>query len=366
MTIYYTTHNAAGGGTGLSLSSPMTIYEAEDIATAGDEIRLCNTGTYALTGTNTWIFDNTVNLGSITNPIRIFGYDATGTTEETSTISGENMTVGNYDLVSFSVNSCLRFKNIRFTQAKRYGINVPSATSYFFFENCRFDHCVNHGVNISASACFFETTKCLFDNNGGSGYYTGGSGGKGTHSFDIFYKNTGYGCYCSGAASSGTPKPIFNNCFFVKNVSHGIGFINNTSYPYFMINNCTSVSNGGSGLITGASIAQQNIQNSIFANNGGYGINFGGLTIMEYITLCQKNCCYGNATGHTDINGGVLPGTGHKYLNPNFVNMADDFEDYTPQETGLLISEDTGMGIDYNYIGAIQPQIKATLLLKLG
>ena len=95
MPTYYTTHNAGGGGVG-RVAAPWTLQEAADQAVAGDEVRICNTGTYTPAAT----IDFDTNSGTHDAPIQFLGYDSAGTSREQALVQ-----VSTNDTTIFSIVS---------------------------------------------------------------------------------------------------------------------------------------------------------------------------------------------------------------------------------------------------------------------
>jgi hypothetical protein len=150
----------------------------------------------------------------------------------------------------------------------------------------------------------------------------------------LIYDNGGVGVYVGNVAGAATP--------FITTL-HGL----------------TVYGNSGDGVYVEAD-AQLNILNCIIDTNGGYGVNATSNSLGSiYMRDCQS---HSNTSGHTDINGGVLPGLGHVYEDPGFTSETDGSENLTPSNANLIIAETIAGGdggTTYRYIGAIQPQAAA-------
>lgn len=359
MTIYYVTHDAAGGGTGLSVSSPMTIPEAEGVAAAGDEIRLCNTGTYLPTAQIIW--DGSPNLSTANAPIYVSGYSADGTTPEQVTLDGNSLAASN-DLFRFTSGSptYMIFRDIRFYRSKQYAINVQGVLHAEFFD-CLFDTSASHGLYGTGSTNSLKAERCYFLNNIGSGFFSSTAGRGGLHAIHCIFEGNGTGS-TDGPRNTYYTKPIYDHCFFIRNTNDGLKIINDATYGNIFVRNCTFFSNGGDGLdISNSGIARIDIEGNIFCSNGTsgivYGINMAGGTSDKYLN-CRNNCFYGNFTAPVDVNGGVCYGTGHVYEDPNFVSTTSGSENLTPQNTNLQSTYSyLRGGTTYSYIGAIQPPL---------
>lgn len=173
--MYRVTPDAAGGGTGQSWSSPMTIAEAVSAATSDGDTILCKAGEYDIAGQL-----------AISTPITVKGGLA-GTDDTTLDPSGKT-TLNAFDRTDFSyivsvstatTGATNVFENICFTRAYRRGV-AKTGKSHIVFRNCRFfrngvrwlQTAANTttvdggGINLSGSSAaeaYFENR--LFDGN---------------------------------------------------------------------------------------------------------------------------------------------------------------------------------------------------------
>ncbi len=208
--MYRVTPDAAGGGTGQSWSSPMTIAEAVAAATSDGDTILCKAGEYDIAGQI-----------AISTPITVKGGLA-GTDDTTLDPTGKT-TLNAFDRTDFSyivsvttatTGATNVFENICFTRAYRRGV-AKTGKSHIVFRNCRFfrngvrwlQTAANTttvdggGINLSGSSAaeaYFEN--CLFDGNAHTNFVARNSSLRG-----------------AGISASAMKRVYVDNCDFLTN-----------------------------------------------------------------------------------------------------------------------------------------------------
>ena len=174
MTIYYVdpvSGNDSNAGTSFALAFATTA-KAESIVAAGDTVRLCATGTEALTSTNTITL---ATNGTAAANITWRGYNNTGTTALTPgnyyTISGSGMSAST-DILALASVQYRNINNVALTAAKRNIIGTTGDSGYTVqFNNCSL---TAPTTNIIANTSVSNGTGVMFINCVMTG---GGSGG---------------------------------------------------------------------------------------------------------------------------------------------------------------------------------------------
>lgn len=344
MATYYVKAAATGGGVG-SLADPWTLQEAADTATSADLVFICADAVY--TPAATIDFDNATNvqLGTFR------GCAADGTDDgAVATISGSAFGA-NTDLIKLAVtNQRAIFENLRLTAATRYNITTTLA-SKVAFHRCRIDSALSHGIYPASASSNFWLYDCEIDSNGGWGFthFAETSRGGLTSRRSSFHDN----------ASGGVLIGSFIRCedsLVYRNGGDGIRFPSNTDPEWCTFAGSTFFLNSGDG-ISITSVPRGIISDCIFRSNGAYGISVNdGSGYVNQLVL-DNVCSHNNTSGHTDINGGNLWGTGNVLEDPAFVSETDNSENLTPTNTNLrkTIAFPRG-GTTYRWIGAIQPQ----------
>lgn len=351
-TYYVRQSGGSDSNDGLSFANGWaTIQKAADTAVAGDLVLICADGTY--TPSVTINFNTNKHSGD--DPIIFRGAASDGTDDGTqATISGSSLGASD-DLIDLSISGggVNRFENLRFTGATQYNIyKSTSAANVIILKNCRVDNASSHGIYFGNPSDLLEIYDTEIDSNGGAGvtgfsstsranvtairsciHDNSGNGvevGQRFRFIDcLIYDNGDCGIYIAASSGTGTRSHYIVNCVFFNNTNHGVK------------------TNGGD--------CWYRISNCIFRSNGGYAINSQTGQILSF--SCENICSHNNTSGHIDINGGTLPGSGHVLEDPGFASETDGSEDFTPSNTNLSISKAFAAGgTTYFYIGAIQPQ----------
>lgn len=338
-TYYVRPTNGSDANDGLSFGAAWkTTQKAHDTAIAGDTVICCAEAVEQPTET----IDVDTNLGSVTAEIYFVGANASGVEDGTVyTISGASLP-DTTDLIRFAVATVIRFRNMRFTAAKRHGFAFDTNNSTITTEDCRIDNCTSDGARITAGSPFVTLTaiRCEIDHNGAVGinygsvnrgvwrlngcriHHNGSSGIGSRWTFEItgcvIYRNAAYGLYCSDASSGGV---LASNTFF----------------------------GNGSGSIYIGAIAGSRIHANCFVElAAAYCINVVTQANTAHLPLITDNHYHGHATAATNITGGT-PGLGNVTGDPLFASTTDGAEDFTPQAGSPLI----GAGFNGSTIGAV-------------
>lgn len=348
-TYYVRSSGGSDGNDGLSFANGWaTIQFAADTVAAGDVILICADGTHLPTATIT--IDTT--SGTEANPIQIRGAAADGTDDGTiATISGASLPGSSNLMTAANGVDLWSYSNLILDGASSNGFAMPTdGHGSHTFNNVTFSNNASNGFSVGAWSNSTSFLNCTFSGNGSVGLYS--SQNPTTLIECVFYDNGSYGFFGWSSAFS---------CIFALNGSHGF-YMDDWFDMTMQIYACTFYGNTGSGIYCNPADAayqpilfQTIIEKNILSSNGAYGIHDVSNSRWERITF-NYNCTYNNTSGACNFNSGVVPGTGNVTSNPNFVNTGVGTEDFTPQETGLAITRDTGMGVDHAYIGAIQPQ----------
>lgn len=348
---YYTKHDAGGGGVG-SFADPFTFQEAADAALADDLVLVCNTGVYTPAAT----IDFDTNTGAILTPITFRGANADGSDDGTvATISGSGMGSGN--LFYLNINNMLNFDNLRITASKGAGIRIGNIVVYLTLSNCRIDNSVGDGIYETSASINVFLFGCEIDNNARGLMGNVASRGRWKVCRCSIHDNSSYGIF-EGSTIIAEDNLIYDNGDDGINLEVANG-------AYQMIRGNVFFGNSADGIAIKVSLGRLIIENNIFRSNGGYAINTNTGTIRQFMS-CKNNCSHNNTSGHIDINGGTLPGTGHVLADPLFVSETDGSENFSLQSGSpcLAAAIDAGIwtvggGTSYRDIGAVQRQAGA-------
>ena len=344
-TDYYTSPSATGGGTG-TYASPFTLQEAADAAVAGETVFVL-AGTYALSAT--WDLDT--NHGNAASAILFTGRNvSTTSTLEMAVINGAGAGVET-EAVKLVVEE-ITFEYLRITAGVDDNIDIASTVHNVQLFGCRIDNAGGDGIqSANSTGGRYELFQCEIDSNGANGLSINTTL---RGSYVLFncsvHDNIAHGVY----EGSRFNEAAYYRSLFYDNGGDGINFP--AGGWGARIANCTFFGNTGDGVDFASNWYNIQIESSIFAKNGGYGMNFnsGAVTMLE---ITRDICSYLNTSGHIDINGGTLPGTGHVLADPAFTSEVDGSEDLTPTNTNLSVERAfPAGGSDYSYIGAIQPE----------
>lgn len=316
MTTYYTSSTALGGGVG-SYADPFTLQEAFDTATAGDEVRVLNDGTYYPTTT----IDVDTNQGTGTSPIVFVGRNSADTYDEVTTISGTSLTSGsilNFDFGNSS-HSYVYIKKLKFDGSPA-NTDMISATAFnsrgIYWFDCIFTNSSRYAYGNGS----WQSTmiRCQFINNANRALISWNDG-------------VLIGCYFESSSSGTTTangifntKSEFYNCVFRNN-----GHIQTPSVYV----NCTFDGNNSIGkAIAGGVGSLTRLINCVFCNYTVRAIDAGSTEETHRI----QGCYFYNNTSDTDLT--IDPNTNTlNGADPQFTNTTNGTEDYTPQTGSPLI-----------------------------
>lgn len=336
MTTYYVdpvSGSDGNAGTSFGAAFATTQFAIDSATTAGDEIRLCNTGTETITT----MIDVDGVASTEGNRTVVSSYNATGTAQEDGyTIQASAAitavlkfapTYDYYDFVGVTADGNSNATNAWYSDTdsvegtRLIRCRGTGATNGFQLRNsvwvlieCEADNNTNDGMRAQgANRGTFKLYGCRIHDNGGEGLYVQQNG------WVIvgcsIYDNTGLGIEIRAAYGDGS----------------AIEF--NTIYG----NGSDGIETGGSGS-TGITIHGNSI-----CNNGRYGMN----TTSSNIHYFVGNHYYGNTTDEWDV--GDSPEPGKVTGDPLFVSVVDGSEDFTPGSGSPLI----GAGFSGGNIGAV-------------
>lgn len=316
MTTYYTSSAALGGGVG-SYADPFTLQEAFDTATAGDEVRVLNDGTYYPTAT----IDVDTNLGTATSAIVFVGRNSADTAEEVATISATSLTSGNVMYINFGVttHAYVHLKKLKF-DGNVSGTPIVNSNNFYVrglhWFDCIFTNSDHYAFN---SGCYNSTmTRCQFIDNA---------------SISLFGFRNGLivGCYFEGSGTGVYENALFGcqHTYFYGCVFRNVGNAYSDMGGFF---NCTFDGNSNQAKAIAANVSNTTpIVNCVFANYTTRAIESGSSQISSAI----KGCYFYNNTADTDFtidSTNTLGGA-----DPQFTNTTNGTEDYTPQTGSPLI-----------------------------
>jgi hypothetical protein len=339
-TIYYVSHNAAGGGAG-TVGDPYTMQEALDNVTAGNEIHAMNTGTYAPSAK----YDIDTNTPSASANIILKGVASNGDDDGTViTVDGSGITT-NYIFHYNLVAGKFVFENIRMTAATAGAVHVDDGDAIgVWFVNCEIDNAAADGVYVSdsAAATFFYDCKIHGNGSEGIGQVATTRGIHGLLNCSI-YDNT------SDGVKSAQIRWIVD-CLFYGNGGDGLDVTGTTA---FIVKNSTFFDNTGSGIHTVVN-ATPFIYSCILQDNGAYGIDADSSPVSNFRHLFNLGS-NGNTSGHIDINSGTLPGSGHVLEDASF--SSEITPDLTPTNSNFKLTQPFPAGATSGelWIGAVQP-----------
>ncbi len=344
----YTSHNASGGDG--SFASPFTLQEAADNSTG--TVFVLNTGVY--TPNTTVDFD--VHAGSVALPINFRGVNSTTTsTLEMVTISGTDLGASS-NLFFLSLNDqYLLFEYLILTSATLrnvYAIN----RSFMIMKDCRLTGADEFGFYTVDTFANNQFIRCEIDNNGADGYSTN-AGSRGRGSFDTcsIHDNVGDGIQIGTPTNGAYCSTKIIDSLIYGNGGDGVFVGSTTPFDGFFAKNVTVWDNTGDGFDIAVNVGKVFINACINYSNGGYGIKTNTGSVLQFYDINNIGS-FGNALGHIDINGGILPGTGNVLENPDFISEIPF--DPTPTNINYLfeivLPGVSGSG-GQEWIGAVQP-----------
>lgn len=297
---------------------------ALDVAIAGDEVRLCKTGTE----TTAVQIDVDTNSGSTTGFIHVASYNSTGTAREDGyTIQATSSITG---ILVFSTQYVV-FYGINFDANANathcWYASTDSGHSHRSI-NCNFYNANSHGIYVRGNGTTWFFIGGSSHDNGGHGI---GSSGVNRGSFYLkcvsLYNNG------SDGIGSQIQLCVLENCAIYNNT--GSGFHAGQYADLSRVVNCTIYGNGGSGVVITSGQTLINLINNSIVNNVGNAVSVSGSEVY----LAVSNHVYNNGSD-TLVAYDTIGG------DPLFADAANG--DFTPLTGSPLI----GAGINGSNIGA--------------
>lgn len=328
-TYYVRSSGGSDGNTGLSFAQGWaTIQYALNTATTyGDIILVCNDGIHYPTASLTF----PTGTASVEVPMIMRGASATGNDDGTvATISGASLPAST-DLFYVNYYISFIFSNLRITAGKQdnFHIAVTAGGYHIHFRNCRFDNAARYGINSleNDNGKGMQIIECEIDNNGQSGIINDCSvyGGH-FHLVNCkIHDNVQHGYIYESFRYS----DMILGCLFYNNLYDGI-YVNTGCYGAHFANNIFfNNRNGINYNMTGGSLVQAMLYNNIFRFNSQYGVaSAGELTSFSFF---DYNCFSNNTSGDFNQNGGIPLGSHNILSDPLFTSESPGAEDFTLQ-----------------------------------
>lgn len=349
MAIYYV--KSSGGDdtdTGLSVGNAWaTLQHALDTVPKNNQIYVLDDGTH----TPSAPIDLDTNLGTASQPIDIYGADASGnlhTRGNMTTISGSGLAAGE-DIVRLNQSTgtnYIRMRNLRLTASPQSAISFASSTGkgYIIMNNCRLDNNGYNGVEVGRSGSpnpvYIIALDCEFDNNSNDGL-----------GFIITNRGDWHlsGCRIHNNGNDGVSlrrHSWIEDCLIYSNTRYGI--LGGSGIPV-RCSNCTIYNNGSHGIYDSAGYPNNFVNHNIIANNGGYGYypnnnGNGGIFHHQLANLYHNNTSGPHRQGSSPIPG-ILQLSG----DPLFISTNESDDNF------LVVAANSpakGAGANGNDIGA--------------
>jgi len=324
------------------------------LVSPGDTVYLCAEASEFPVGTIQARWNSAVRgVGECTTFI---GANASGVVDGTQyVLDGTNHANDVFQVASATFSGAtFRFQNMRFTNGGRFGFYAfyTSSSGQIYCQNCRFDNNASFGFGSAKTPWYSDIIKCYlceFDHNVTDGLATVSL----TAGYGQFFAN-----YCSfhhngryGVWDLAYRGGQFYNCLFYRNGTA----IRMSSKIGCKLQNCTVAFNSG-GIYDGSTYSPTVLYNSIFAYNT---TNVFDTLRREGLTDVFENNCIHTDGGEEILRNSlndITKGGGIIREDPDFISTVDESEDFTPQNTNLLIkSVFQAGGTSNKYIGAIKP-----------
>ena len=337
MTTYYVRPtNGSDVAAGTSFATAFkTTQKAADTAIASDEVRLCAEATETVSAK----VDMDTNSGGLGTQIDFVGASSVDGSDDGSiyTIQASASITG---ILDFNYVGYTRWRNVNFdgnSNADSCILNNEDGSPYNVFIDCKmFDSITDAGIFIrGTSPWYFERCEVYGNVKG----FDCGATSRGASRWMgcSIHDNSGNGVEANSRCD-------MSNCLVYDNGAAGLDIVWNA--PHGVIVNCVFFGNSSNGIHATNGSSNTIYHNNVFMNNGLYGIDFDA--VFRFIMM-SNNLSYGNSSGHTDINGGVLPGLNNQTTDPLFTSIVDGSEDFTPLAGSPLIAN----GLLGSDIGAI-------------
>ncbi len=319
-----------------------TTQHAADTAVAGDEVRLCKTGTESISAT----LDFDTNSGTVSAPITFVSYDSTGTSQE----DGYHIQVASsISILQDLISDWLRFVGIDFDGNGNVTSTCVDASGSGEGENtiyirCTLRDCDGHGSNIRGG--FISFIGCNIHSMGLCGLRPQSTASS-RWSSGLILGNRIHGNGDAGIGDmGGNSLRIIGNLIY-GNLGDGIEFTAAIQFVNDIIIGNTIFGNLGDAIdLSTLTEYDCAVYDNTLVSNGGYAIRMGTASPGRYI---DHNHTHDNTSGATDYNSGTLPGVANQTGDPLFTNTTQGSEDFKPLSGSPLI----GNGLLGGNIGAV-------------
>lgn len=209
MTVRYITHNGTDTYANASnFATPMSLASAVAGATAGDELRICNTGTYTLSSALALTADGSAGSGRIIWQ----GANSSGTVDGTKpliTSATNSVNLWELNAADYHLFRTIKLTHTAGTRAAAFA-GVTASSTNIGFEDIEVDGCSYFVQANSREFNFFSAERCLIKN-----CTTGGITNAATVqvlSFNRFLSNTG-NAWDSAGATVANGQFLFNTFY---------------------------------------------------------------------------------------------------------------------------------------------------------
>jgi hypothetical protein len=324
MAEYYVVHNGPqGSGNGSSIANGMDIQTAMDTAVAGDRVRVCATGTYAMADT----INVNINSGTIADPIVVTGASSDGTIDGTR--AEFTMSTTNH---LFTFGGGVNYHTFQYLN---FIWNSPNTRNMFYFFPSIKDiidctmiclgtgggffigtgavglllRCNHVGGSYGFGGALGGVVDCVATGCSGAGFQTGATGSA-IRIAQAFVGCVAYDCgigFSANVTSQGGQ--AFINCLAFGNTT-GIAVPFDTQLV--QIDSCTIADNVNGIDIVGTGYNGVFINNSIISHNSGYGIK------NNTMPKIMQSAFHSNTSGNLAL--GSLDATNSTAIDPSFVD----------------------------------------------
>lgn len=292
MTVYYVdpvSGSDAAAGTSFATAFATT-QKGIDSLTAGDELRLCATGTETVSAQ----IDMDVGTGGQTAFTLIRGMDGTdGSTPAVYTMQGSGTLVSLINFGTDSKGEFLYWRDIVFDGNSACGrvlYNSADTIEYNCFTRCRVTGATGDGIELKNRV--WQFIECEIDTNGDDGLYGLNNRAQIYLIGCSIHDNGNRGVRVEGGA---TDAITISHCNIWGNTAQGLS-LRSDYCKLTSVTNCTIDGNGSHGIETGGGTFGPGIHSNSITNNGGYGWDDGAST-SRYCIGESHNLYYGNTSG---------------------------------------------------------------------
>jgi hypothetical protein len=273
LAVHYVTHNGSDTyANATSFSTPCSLATAAAGYAAGDEIRICETGTYTLTGTITLTTSGSTGSGEVL----WVGANSSGTVDGTR----PTITTATNSIPLFSINNGSGFHRFRYLK----GTNTAGTRAAMFAGTG-----TSGQSNVKIESCWCDGCSYLWD---GSSRACTNLSAIDTHATNC---TTGVILNNAGAATVGTNQDVIDGCHFYNNT--GPCYNANGSSANLLVVRSTLAKNGRAISDGGAGSARTftlTMRDSTIANNTTEGLTNANAATTWWIADLSNNIIYGN------------------------------------------------------------------------